>query len=56
MRFRQFENLNGKFRQPLDHQPFAGNLRLKPRLLLPERMEEIDNPRLRGQGTLTAGG
>ncbi|MEO7568302.1 MAG: hypothetical protein ABIT16_01385, partial [Croceibacterium sp.] len=29
MRFRQFENLNGKFGQPLDHQPLAGYLRLK---------------------------
>ena len=35
VRFRQFENLNGKFWHPLDHQLFAGNLRLKPRLLLP---------------------
>jgi hypothetical protein len=35
MRFRQFENLNGKFRQPLDHQPFAGNLGLKSAVKAP---------------------
>ena len=33
MRLRQFENLNRKFGQPLDHQSFADDLRFKAGLL-----------------------
>jgi hypothetical protein len=45
MRLRQFGNLHRKFGQPLDHQPFAGDLRFKPYLLLTQRLEEIVNLR-----------
>ncbi len=44
--FASSRNLHRKFRQQLDHQSLVHDLHFKVGLLLTQRLEEIDNPRL----------